>query len=183
MGMVRRMIFLQMVLAIVIVYCLLTETHGETMLFSYGKHYPNGKQAVDYVTGPDGTWKNLNPAEYIWNYYNYSTNPPNHPYDKSSLIAYADGTHFTTCRDANGHLLLDFNHDGELDTTEGKYAYFEHNGRGVNNTAMGTPFTNFWFDDNTLARYVLWALQTLFYPFLIFYDHHVSFPFIFKIDI
>lgn len=93
--------------------------------------------------------------EYVWNYYNYSDNPKTHPYDRDALIStfrftseYADGTHLTTCRDANKHLLLDYNHDGEIDVSDAGYAFHEHNGRGVNNTQQGTPFTNFWFDDN-----------------------------------
>jgi hypothetical protein len=60
---------------------------------------------------------------------------------------------YTTCRDANGHLLLDFNHDGEIDQTSipAASAFHEHNARGVDNKLMGNPFTNFWFDDNTIA--------------------------------
>lgn len=137
-------------------------------LFLYGKHYPQGKQAFEYITGADGTWLNFSPAQYIWNYYDNPTPvPENHPYNKSALIEYADGTQLTTCRDANGHLLLDFDHDGELDVTEGQYAYFEHAGRGYQNNKYGNPFTNFWFDDNSLARYivaviVIIAIQILF---------------------
>ena len=33
------------------------------------------------------------------------------------------------------------------------FAFHEHNGYGNNNTKLGAPFTNFWFDDNWLARY------------------------------
>jgi hypothetical protein len=63
---------------------------------------------------------------------------------------------YTTCRDANGHLLLDFNHDGEIDQTSipNQGAFHEHSARGLNNQLMGNPFTNFWFDDNWLARYM-----------------------------
>ncbi len=97
-------------------------------------------------------FKKLQQAEYIWNYYDHPVPiPENHPYNTSALIAYADGTKFTTCRDADGHLPLDFNHDGELDTTGGGYAYFEHAGRGADNIQVGNPFTNFWFDDNSFA--------------------------------
>jgi hypothetical protein len=121
--------------------------------YTYGKHYPQGNAAVDYVYGANGMWKHMNPAEYIWNYYSqYAT--PNHPYDRNALIAYANGTHFTTARDANGHLLLDFNHDGEIDVTDGGFAFHEHNGKGAGGVTKGNPFTNFWFDDNWLARYL-----------------------------
>jgi len=119
--------------------------------FHYGHHYPQGIAAVDYVYSSEGTWKHLNPAEYEWNYYSqYAT--PNHPYDKDALVAYANGTKFTTCRDANGHLLLDFNKDGEIDVSDGGWSFHEHNGKGRGGQARGNPFTNFWFDDNWLCR-------------------------------
>lgn len=130
---------------------------------AYGRHFPNGVAAVDHLYGPNGTWKPLYPAEYIWNYYPdsyYQQNQPNcpidnaHPYGRDSLIAAADGTRFFTTRDANCHLLLDFNHDGWLDTNVGGYAFHEHNGVGVDGLTLGPPFTNFWFDDNWLARYM-----------------------------
>jgi hypothetical protein len=95
----------------------------------------------------------MDPAEYIWNYYSqYATTK--HPFGKDELVAYANGSHFTTARDANGHLLLDFNHDGEIDVVDGGFAFHEHNGRGIGGTVRGNPFTNFWFDDNWLARYM-----------------------------
>ena len=50
------------------------------------------------------------PIEYKWNYYDYPNLPPKHPYNRAAIIDYADGTHFTTCLDANRHLLLDYNH-------------------------------------------------------------------------
>src|SRR5262249_13737437 len=125
--------------------------HGEA--FSYGRHHPNGSAAVAYLYSADGMWKNMNPLEYTSNYYpQYAT--ANHPYDKAGLIAYANGTHFTTARDANRHLLADFNHDGELDAAMNGFAFHEHNGKGAGGATRGTPFTNFWFDDNWLARYV-----------------------------
>jgi hypothetical protein len=74
---------------------------------------------------------------------------------RDQLIAMANGTTFMTARDANGHLLLDFNHDGEIDETmDGGWAFHEHNGIGNNGLARGPPFTNFWFDDNYLARFM-----------------------------
>jgi hypothetical protein len=120
---------------------------------NYGQHYPQGKASVDYLYGPEGTWKFMSNVEYIWNYYpQYAT--PNHPYDRNALIGYANGTHMTTARDADGHLLLDLNHDGELDVFGGSYAFEEHNGKGVNGQTIGAPFSNFWYDDNWLARYM-----------------------------
>lgn len=125
-------------------------------LFSYGQHFPNGNAAVNYIYGSDGTWKALSGVQYIWNYYQqYAI--ANHPFDKQSLINYANGTHQTTTRDANGHLLLDFNHDGEIDVSGGGSSFEEHNGKGAGNQTLDTPFSNFWFDDNWLARYMAQA--------------------------
>ncbi len=124
--------------------------------FRYGVNHPNGTAAVDYAYGPDGMWRPLVDVSYRWNYYQqYAT--PTHPYDPAALIAYADGTHLTTARDAGGHLLLDFNHDGEIDVTGGGAAFCEHYGRGAGNTVLANPFTNVWFDDNWLARYMALA--------------------------
>ena len=122
-------------------------------LLTYGQHEPNGLSAVNYLYGPNGTWKALTEVEYIWNYYSqYATST--HPFDKTALINYADGSRHTTTRDANGHLLLDFNNDGELDAVGGGSAFHEHNAQSVAGVTQGLPFTNFWFDDNFLARYM-----------------------------
>ncbi|MDB4997615.1 MAG: hypothetical protein JWM74_5047 [Myxococcaceae bacterium] len=129
----------------------LTGTHAPA--FSYGRHYPSGLAAVAYAYGADGMWKEMKPLEYTTNYYaQYATT--NHPEGKSALIAYANGTHFTTARDANGHLLGDLDHSGEIDSPNGGFAFHEHNGRGAGGASSGGPFTNFWFDDNWLARYM-----------------------------
>jgi hypothetical protein len=127
--------------------------------FSYGQHEPNGLAAVNYIYGPDGTWKALTHVKYIWNYYpQYATS--NHPFNRTALINFANGSHQTTTRDANGHLLLDFNNNGELDVTSGGFAFHEHNAKGVGGATNGLPFTNFWFDDNWLARYMSNAYGT-----------------------
>jgi hypothetical protein len=120
---------------------------------SFGQQFPHGNSAVAYLYGPQGTFRELHSVIYEYNYYSqYAT--PEHPYNKDALIAMSNGTTITTCRDANGHLLLDFNHDGEIDTSTGGSAFFEHNGYGSNTVSIGTPFTNFWFDDNWLTRYL-----------------------------
>jgi len=128
-------------------FLLFTEINANS-LFKYGQHYPNGKSAVDYIYSPDGMWKNMNFIEYRWNYYDFEDNPINHPYDRDTLIAYSNGYNLTTARDANRHLLLDWNHDGEIDTNQGGFAFCEHNGFGVNGKQLASPFSNFWFDDN-----------------------------------
>lgn len=119
----------------------------------YGQHFPQGKAAVDYLYGADGTWKLLSGVEYLWNYYQHYATPA-HPFDINALIGYANGSHMTTTRDSGGHLLLDFNRDGEIDVTGGGSAFHEHSGKGINGQTAGPPFTNFWFDDNWLARYM-----------------------------
>ena len=125
----------------------------EAISFQYGIHYPNGIAAVDYIFSSDGMWKEMNPIEYAWNYYEKCAES-DHPFGKSDLIAAANGTRSYTARDANCHLLLDWNQDGELDTSTGGYAFHEHNGIGINGQSTGTPFTVFWFDDNLLASFM-----------------------------
>eukprot|EP01098_Paradermamoeba_levis_P002735 TRINITY_DN131_c0_g1_i1.p1 TRINITY_DN131_c0_g1~~TRINITY_DN131_c0_g1_i1.p1 ORF type:complete len:450 (-),score=114.98 TRINITY_DN131_c0_g1_i1:53-1348(-) len=121
--------------------------------FSYGKHFPQGVAAVEYLHGPEGTCKPLTNLTYVWNYYpHWATG--NHPFDKGALINHANGQNHTTCRDANGHVLLDFNKDGEPDATEGGCAFHEHNAKGLHNETRGAPFSNFWFDDNILAAFM-----------------------------
>ncbi len=124
-------------------------------LFQYGRHFPNGNEAVSYIyDGNNGTFKYMEKPEYIWNYYaQYAT--PKHPYDKEALIKYAsNGSHTTTCRDANGYLLMDFDHSGEIDPTAKGWAFHEHNGRGAQGITRGNAFKNFWYDDNFLARFM-----------------------------
>jgi hypothetical protein len=119
--------------------------------FVYGRHFPNGELAVGYVYGRDGMWKDMQPLEYNCNRYpEYGT--ANHPANPKALEEEANGTRFMTCRDANGHLLMDFNHDGEIDTHNGGFAFHEHSGRGIANAVMQVPYTVFFFDDNWLAR-------------------------------
>lgn len=122
--------------------------------FRYGEHYPNGKQAVDFAYGPEGTWKKMDNVQYKWNYYGqYQTEK--HPFGKNELVAFASGDNQTTSRDANGHLLLDFNHDGELDNNgSGGYGFIEHSGRGIDGKKKGNAFNQFWYDDNFFARYM-----------------------------
>src|SRR6266487_1110215 len=76
----------------------------------YGQHFPNGKAAVDYIYGPEGMWKRMNPLQYYWNYYErYATK--DHPFGKDQLIKAANGSAFYTTRDANGYLFCDAGND------------------------------------------------------------------------
>jgi hypothetical protein len=120
----------------------------------YGRHYPNGTMAVEYMYGPEGTWGKLDTMQYTYNYYEQYGSAA-HPYNRDALIREAQ-TVPHTCRDANGHLLHD--KDGkEQDIVHpvpaGSCAFCEHTGKGSNGH-RGQPFYNFWYDDNCLARNV-----------------------------
>jgi hypothetical protein len=124
----------------------------------YGKHFPNGVTSVNHIYSNKGTWKEMKPLEYKWNYYpQWAT--PNHPFDRNSLIRYADGRKFTTCRDANGILLWGMHGQDEINPNAGGFAFHEHNSIGKNGRVGGRPFTQFWFDDNWLARYMSEAYE------------------------
>ena len=121
----------------------------------YGRHFPEGECAVNHIYGPLGTWKPL-PAgtlKYVWNYYhNWATAA--HPFNPGELISFANGKNCTTCRDANGYVLGDLDGDGEVDPGFGGAAFHEHNGVAGNGVQAGTPFTQFWFDDNFCAKHM-----------------------------
>ena len=85
----------------------------------FGKHLPFGQAAVSFAYDPDyGTFREMKNIKYQWNYYKqYATEQ--HPYNVNDLIKYSDlYNQTTTCRDAMGHLLLDWNHDGEIDVQD-----------------------------------------------------------------
>src|SRR6266487_3234627 len=95
----------------------------------YGQHFPNGKAAVDYIYGPEGMFKRMNPLKYTWNYYDFKNDAmkkqfydenddKKHPFGKNELIRDANGSAFFTTRDANGHLLCDTNNDLVVDKTD-----------------------------------------------------------------
>jgi hypothetical protein len=124
----------------------------------YGKHYPNGEAAVQHIYGNQGMWKEMNPLEYIWNYYDFCGSEK-HPTNKDLLISYANGSRFFTALDANCHLLFDFDKNGEIDSSTAGFAFFEHNGRGSGGVQKSLPFTVFWYDDNWFAKYMSEAYQ------------------------
>jgi hypothetical protein len=94
-----------------IFYLIIVQFIQFSINFSYGKHYPNGNSSINHLYSSEGTWKEMKnlgnfyfKKEYIWNYYEqWST--PRHPFNKTALINYANGSRFTTCRDANGFLI------------------------------------------------------------------------------
>lgn len=81
----------------------------------YGRHFPYGTAAAEFMYSAEyGTFTPLTDVVYEYNYYEqYAT--AEHPYNRDALIAQANDSTLTTCRDANGHLLLDSNHDTALD--------------------------------------------------------------------
>jgi hypothetical protein len=127
-------------------------THGEA--FSYGRHYPNGAAAVDYIYGPKGMWGSLEGLAYNFNYY-ASCATSDHAYDRNSLIAAANGPPFVA-RDANCHLLWTASTtstDPQIAVPPGNagFAFREHSGTGAGGAQLGKPFSVYWYDDNSLA--------------------------------
>jgi hypothetical protein len=134
-----------------------------TQYAGYGVHYPEGLSAVQYLYGPEGTFKEYGVLQNIYGYYSgwaggpFGNQAPTgvDSVAQAQLIAYADGTHATTTPDANDH-VLDHVPVGGQATFNAPYpaSFHEHDGRGEGGAAKGQPFTQFWFDDNWLARYV-----------------------------
>lgn len=126
---------------------------------SYGQHEPHGRAAVDFLYGPQGTYRTLGNLEYRYNYYlpaqyNNICDTSSVPNDRQALINYATGSRQTTTPDKDCRLLFDLDGDGTINSPASGSAFQEHSGVGVNGTVIGTPFNNFWFDDNWLARYM-----------------------------
>ncbi|MCJ1332357.1 hypothetical protein MMC10_009049 [Thelotrema lepadinum] len=111
----------------------------------YGYHMPQGLSAVTYIYGDSGTWRQYTGLENIYGYYNVPQS------EQDQLIAYANGNNPATCTDPNGNVL--FNLPYESSTASGT-SFEEHNGQGAGGATLGQPFSQFWFDDNWLARYM-----------------------------
>jgi hypothetical protein len=138
--------------------------------YTYGVNYPYGVGAVDYAYSADGMWKDLTNLQYGPNYYNDDEfltpgptpiHSPGHPYNRDELVRLAgDPDARYTARDKNGHLLHDFDQDGNLDLPSGGFAFHENNGKGLDGlppSPTQRPFHNFFFDDNWLARHMAQA--------------------------
>jgi hypothetical protein len=119
----------------------------------FGQHFPHGTDAVAYLYGPHGTWREQTNTYYGWNFYK-GCETPNHPYDPQAILREAAVSN-TTAPDANCILHGDVNNNGEIadDAIKG-FAFHEHAGRGVHGEQTSAPFYQFWFDDNWVARYV-----------------------------
>jgi hypothetical protein len=119
----------------------------------FGRHFPHGSDAVAYLYGPNGTWREQTNVYYGWNFYKHCETP-SHAHDPQALLRQASVTN-TVAPDVNCLLLGDFNNNGEIaDETIGGFAFHEHAGRGVRGAQTSPPFYQFWFDDNWIARYM-----------------------------
>lgn len=120
---------------------------------SFGRHYPNGAAAVEYLYGAEGTWKDQEGISYVWNYYSHCETSAK-PANLIALLRLGSSANLTS-PDINCLLLGDLNNNGDIeDNVVTGYAFHEHNGRGANGIQISEPFLHFWFDDNWLARYV-----------------------------
>jgi len=119
----------------------------------YGIDIPNGLSAVKYIYGPEGTWKHIDRLHYGYNYYKACADAHRHPYNRLELIQEANGSKAYTAGDGNCHLLFHTT-SNEIQYNVNAYAFEEHNGRGADGKTLGNPFSNFWYDDNWLARYM-----------------------------
>lgn len=136
---------------VVALLCALPATSTAAPLF--GRHLPHGSDAVAYLYGPNGTWREQTNVYYGWNFYKHCETP-SHVHDPQSLLRHSSVTN-STAPDVNCILLGDFNNNGEIadEMIEG-FAFHEHAGRGVRGAQTEAPFYQFWFDDNWLARYM-----------------------------
>ncbi len=119
----------------------------------FGRHLPHGTDAVAYLYGPSGTWREQTNLYFGWNFYKHCETP-SHLHDPQALLRESSVSN-STAPDANCILLGDLDNDGEIaDDAINGYAFHEHAGRGVRGEPAASPFYQFWFDDNWVARYV-----------------------------
>jgi len=122
----------------------------------FGQHYPHGYDAVGYLYGPNGTWREQTNVHFGWNFYKHCETPA-HRYNPPALMREAAVTN-TTAPDVNCVILGDDNSDGDItDDAASGFAFHEHAGRGLLGQQTAAPFYQFWFDDNWVARYVAQA--------------------------
>ncbi|KAI8610969.1 hypothetical protein BC830DRAFT_698906 [Chytriomyces sp. MP71] len=124
----------------------------------HGQHLSRGFAALAHAKGPHGTFRAISTLSYECNYYKKWATPA-HPYSLEAVLdAASHPPHITTCRDADGILLADFDGDGEIDVVQIKDAkvFVEHWGLQEDGS-LGTPFSQAWFDDNWVARIAMQA--------------------------
>ena len=130
--------------------------------FKIGRNNPFGVKAVTYMYSSDGFWKPLKNLDYTWDKYiagNQNQTPGSqphylNPYEFDKAIQKGQ---YLTCLDSEGHLLTDFNMDGEIDSNaQSGYAFHSHNAKTGGNINHGTikPEYSFFYDDNYLGRII-----------------------------
>lgn len=127
--------------------------NGQALVFSrypdftqgYGTHFPQGFQAAQHLYSSSGTWKQYINMRNIYGYYNVPQS------EREALISYANGDRATSTPDVNGKVLHDLPYNGAVASGQ---SFHEHNGVGANGQTFGQAFTQFWYDDNWLARYM-----------------------------
>lgn len=133
--------------------CALALESGSLAAELFGQHFPQGSEAVAYLYGPNGTWREQTGTQYGWNFYKHCETPA-HKHDPHAMLMVSAASN-STAPDANCVLLGDFNNDGEVDDeTISGHAFHEHSGRGLLGEQTSAPFYQFWFDDNWVARYM-----------------------------
>jgi hypothetical protein len=129
----------------------------------FGMHYPEGTAAAKYLYGTVGTFKSYNNITNIYQYYagytggafgNQQPTGVVAPALVGELIGFANGQHATSVPDANDHALFNLAKNATACASARCSSFEEHNGRGAGGAAVRTPFSQFWFDDNWLARNV-----------------------------
>jgi hypothetical protein len=129
---------------------LFSAAHGASL---FGAHFPHGNDAVVYLYGANGTWREQSNVYYGWNFYKHCETPA-HAHNPQAMLIESSVSN-STAPDANCILLGDLDHDGEIsDDSIVGFAFHEHAGRGVHGEQTAAPFYQFWFDDNWIARYV-----------------------------
>lgn len=127
--------------------------YAQTSPARFGQHFPHGLDAVNYIYGPNGMWRDQSGLQYVWKYYEQCATD-RHPFARTMLIIEGSAQNMAA-PDADCLILSDLNNDGELsDDRPAGFAFIEHSGRGVAGERTAPPFHQFWFDDNWLARYV-----------------------------
>lgn len=149
---------------VVATLALVATTEGAAQTF--GQHPSHGTPAVNYLYNQsEGTWKGKSGILYNYSYYSaehyagigITCNQPM-PVNREATQAYAgitDQNH--TSPDPDCHLLADLDNDlliSDENPQPTAASFFEHRGKGEKGNAASTPFYQFWFDDNWLARYM-----------------------------
>src|SRR5688572_10548206 len=93
----------------------------------FGEHFPHGNDAVAYMYGSNGTWREQTNVYYGWNFYKHCETAA-HKFDPQALLRDSSTTN-STAPDANCILLGDVNNNGEVsDDPAGGFAFHEHAG-------------------------------------------------------